>query len=64
MENLEPACKRVAGVRFMTYIMTPLFDTGSEAHPPSNPMATRVHSTREKEPEMLNWLLTSIQSKI
>jgi len=49
-ENLEPACKRVAGVRFMTNIMTPLFDTGSKAHPPSNAMVTRVHSTREKEP--------------
>jgi hypothetical protein len=27
MENLEPACKRVAGVRFMTNVVTPLFDT-------------------------------------
>jgi len=27
MENLEQACKRVAGVRFMTNVVTPLFDT-------------------------------------
>jgi hypothetical protein len=58
MENLEPACKGVAVVIFITNVVTPLFDTtfrlALEAPPTSHPMVTRVHSTREKEPEMLN----------